>query len=697
MYKRYMILALVLALAIPVFAQEQPLRPMTFADMFSFGRVSDPQVSPDGKFICYVVTNYNMEDNSSNSDIYRVPLAGGTPLRLTTSPKSDAHPRWSPDGTTIAFISSRTGKPQVWLMNSDGTNQRQLTFLSTGAEGVEWSPVGTHLVFASTVYPDCPDDECNRKRDEARAQSHVKARIITSLPYRVWNHWRDDKVSHVFVVPVHGGAPRDVTPGPYDSPPIDLGGHPDYAVSPDGLEIAFVRNTSSMLAASTNNDIFIVNIDGGKPVCITKSNKANDNNPVYSPDGRYIAYRAMARPGYESDKYSLMVYDRKKKVTINLTDGVDRSVAEIIWSRDGKNIFFSAEEEGYRALFQVPVNGGDVLRLLKGVVQITFVQDQTTLDLGTYRTNFQIAPDGKTFVFLGQRMNYPPEVMSMLYDGTKVTDFRQVTFTNDALLRQLDRPAPESFTFKGARNTKVQGWLLRPPGFEEGKKYPMLFLVHGGPQGAWRDYFHYRWNLLLFSSWGYVVVAINPRGSVGFGQKFTDDIRGDWGGKPYQDLMKGLDYVLKKYKFIDKKRIGAAGASYGGYMMNWFLGHTKRFKAIVSHAGVYNLVSMYGATEELWFPEWEFRGTPWTNPKMYAKWSPHRFAAKFSTPTLVSAGELDFRVPVTQSMELFTSLQRRKIPSKFLYFPDEGHLILKPQNARFWYSEVRKWFDKYLK
>ncbi|MBR9977031.1 MAG: S9 family peptidase, partial [Bacteroidetes bacterium] len=441
-----------------------------------------------------------------------------------------------------------------------------------------------------------------------------------------------------------------------------------------------------------------VNIDGSNARCITADNKGNDNQPVYSPDGRSIAYRSMSRAGYEADKYDLKVYNRATGRSTLLTDGVDRSVDEIFWTPDGKRILFTAQEGPYKALFEVPAEGGDILRVLKGMLELQYVHKDTvqTIELGTYRHNFRMHPDGERLIFLGERQNYPAELMSIHYDGQRLTDIRQLTMTNAKLLETIDMPAPELFTFESFDGVEVQGWIIVPPDFDPAESYPMIYLVHGGPQGVWADNFHYRWNTALFASPGFVVVAVNCRGSVGFGQDFTDGVSGDWGGAPYKDLMAGLDYVLEKYPFIDETRLGAAGASYGGYMMNWFLGNTDRFKALFSHAGVYDLTSMYGGTEELWFVEWEFEGTPWTNPEMYDRWSPSRLAANFSTPTYVSHGQLDFRVPIEQSMQLFTALQRQGVESRFLYYPDEGHLVLRPRNSQLWYGEFHDWFRKHL-
>jgi dipeptidyl aminopeptidase/acylaminoacyl peptidase len=675
-----------------------PRHAITVEDMYALGRVGDPQLSPDGKTILYVVTEYSIEKNSSNSDIWSVPLAGGSAVRLTTAGGTDNSPRWSPDGKVIAFISSRDEGSQIWMMNTDGTGQRKITGLSTGIDAFTWSPTGTHLLFTSAVYPDCDSDDCNRAREEQRKANPVKAMIADRLPYRVWNAWKEGKFSHLFVVSAAGGKATDVTPGETDTPPIDLGGHLDFAVSPDGKEVAFVRNTERQVVTNTNNDIWIANLDGSNARCITAKNKANDNQPVYSPDGRFIAYRAMTRPGYEADRQILVLYERSTGATRALTADMDRSVDEVLWTPDSRRLLFTAQDGAYNSLFDVAADGGDVLRVLKGVLSHTYQERDTikSVDIGTYRHDFRLHPDGKTLVFLGERMSHPADVMTAVYEGREVKAFRQVTTVNDEKLKTLDMTSPESFTFKSFDGTEVQGWQLLPPGYDPAKKYPLLLLIHGGPQQVWSDNFHYRWNAEVFAAPGFMVAEINCRGSQGFGQAFQDGVNGDWGGAPYKDLMAGVDYLLKQHPSIDRARMGAAGASYGGYMIDWMLGHTDRFKAFWSHAGVYDLVSMYGGTEELWFPEWEFRGTPWSNPKMYEKWSPSRYAKNFRTPTYVSNGQQDFRVPVEQGMQLFATLQRLGVESRFLYFPDEGHLVLKPRNAQLWYHEFREWFTKHL-
>jgi len=652
-------------------------RAITHDDLFRIKRVSDPQVSPDGQWIAYVVTEYDKPANTSNSDIWLVSINGGEPRRLTDGPESDQHPRWSPEGGKLAFTSSRGGEPQVYLFTIATGDIRQVTTLATGAGGAVWSPDGKQLAFTSNVFPELEGEEANAARLKELEESKVKAHVTDRLLYRHWDQWTDRTRSHVFVQPVSGGRAHDVTPGDYDTPPISLGGSQDFVFSPDSHQICYVKNTDPVVAVSTNNDLFLVELSTGDASQLTE-NPANDNYPQYSPDGRYLAYRAMERAGFEADKYRLILREVASGTNTDLTGHYDRSVGEYLWAPDGSGIYFNAADEGQRAVFHVDLASREVMRLIEG----------------TYNTSLQITPDGQTLVFLRQSMNAPPKVFKRnLVSGEET----QLTHTNDDLLAQLELNPAEEFWFKGAGGASVHGFLLKPPHFDPGREYPLLFLVHGGPQGAWSDNFHFRWNAQLFAAPGYVVVMVNPRGSTGFGQRFTDQISGDWGGKVYKDLMKGLDYVLATCDFIDPDRLAAAGGSYGGYMMNWFESHTDRFKALINHAGPFNLTSAYLHTEELWFPEWEFRGTPWTNPSMYRKWSPHQYIEKFKTPMLVIHGEQDFRVSISEGLQTFTALQRMGVPSKLLYFPDEGHWITKPQNSDLWYETVWDWLATYLK
>ena len=677
--KKFIIILLAFFLLIPYSHAYSQTHPLTFDDFIRIKRVSDPQISPDGSHIAFVITVMDKEQNKSNSDIWLIPSNGGEIQRLTSSPQADYNPRWSPDGKKIAFISTRGGNPQIWLINPFKGEASPLSNIPTGASGVTWSPTGTHLAFISSVYPECQDEECNKKRLEENEKSKVKAEIFDELLFRHWNSWRNGQRTHLFVIPVEGGKAVDVTPGDFDTPPISLGSGHDYAFSPDGKEIIFVRNTDPELKLSlgTNNDIFTTSIEGGKIEQLT-SNKANDNSPHYSPDGRYLVYRAMKRAGFEADKYSLILYDRQSKENTNLTESLDYSVNEIIWSNNSSSIYFSAGEKGRTALFKINISD-------KEVENITNQH---------YLSSLCLSPDSKKLIFLKQSINSPSEINSIDLETKKIN---QITNVNRELLSKLEMNPLEEFWFKGAKKEEIHGLIVKPPFFDPNKKYPLVMLIHGGPQGAWSDNFHYRWNAQMFASPGYVVAMINFHGSTGYGQDFTDSITGDWGGKPYEDIMRGLDFILLNYNFVDKDKLAAAGASYGGYMINWIEGHTNRFDCLISHAGVFDLRSMHGTTEELWFPEWEFKGTPWTNKKMYEKWSPSNFIRNFETPCLVIHGQYDFRVPVTQGFQLFTALQRQNIPSKMLYFPDEYHFIQKPQNAELWWKTIHEWLAHYLK
>ena len=665
----------------------QQKRAITFDDLISWGRVTEPQVSPDGKWIAYTITYYSKETNKGNSDIWIVSVDGGVAKQLTNSPKADKEPRWMPDGKTIAFISALDGEPQVYTVPVTGGEPTKVSSISSGASGLVVSNDGKYFAFASDIFADCPTDSCNKARNDEAEKSKVKAKIFTHLPYRVWDHFTDGKRSHVFIVPSSGGVAVDATPGDFDAPPIDIGGDPDYAFSPDGKEFAFVRNTDPMVAVSTNNDIFTVQLENGIPVGEPKritDNKANDNQPVYSPDGRTIAYRAMKRPGFEADKYDIILYERATGKKTNITESYDRSPDDVLLSPDGKTIYFTSDDQGYHSIYKI------TLPTKKTAAKA----EQVTHNI--YLSGLQLSPDGKTFVFSKTTVRNPHEVWRMDVDGKNL---KQLTTTNDASIAKLEMNAFEEFWFDGAEGKKVEGFLLKPPFFDPGKKYPMVYLIHGGPQGQWDDIVHYRWNPQMFAAPGYVVVLVNPRGSTGYGQQFTDEISGDWGGKVFVDLMNGVEYAMKTYPFIDKDKIAAAGASYGGYMINWIEGHNDKgiFKALVGHDGVFNSVSAYGTTEELWFDEWENKGTPWDNREAYEKFSPSNFVKNFKTPMLVIHSQLDYRLDVSEGYQMFTALQKMGVPSKMLYFPDEGHWILKPLNSELWHKTVMEWLAEYLK
>ena len=679
--KRFPFLAAFVLLALTSAFAQQAASPFTINDLLKVRRVGDPQVSPDGKWIAYSIGDVNKEANRTLTQIYLLPTGGGEPKQLTTGDKSSSTPRWSPDGKTLAFISSREGGAQIWTLEVATGALKKVTSISTGAGDPVWSPDAKMLAFVSDVYPECADDECNRKRDEQVGGSKVTAKVVDRLLFRHWNAWKDGKRTHVFVVPSAGGTARDMTPGDFDAPPFSLGGPSDYAFSPDSKELAFARNTDKVEATSTNSDIFVASVTGGEAQRITGDNKGYDLSPQYSPDGRYVAFRSQATAGFEADRWRVMIYDRQTKQTRELTTGFDLQVDEFVFSPDSKMMYFAAGERGRSPVYAVATGGSAIKKV---------IADGSNGDV-------KITSDGKTFVFTRTSMTMAPEIFRANSDGSGVT---QLTKTNEAFLSSFKLRPAEDIEWEGAAGAKIQGWLIKPANFTPDKKYPLMVLIHGGPQSVFGDAWSNRWNSQVFANAGYVVLMPNPRGSIGFGQQFVNDISGDWGGKAYTDIMNGVAHAAAM-PFVDRERIGAAGASYGGYMINWIEGHNDdprfKFKVLVSHDGVYNLTSMYGATEELWFTDWEFKGTPWTNPEMYERWSPHKFVKNFKTPMLVIHGELDYRVPVGEGLQLFTALQLQGVPSKLLYFPDEGHWVLKPQNSELWYNTVLGWVGQYLK
>lgn len=675
--------------------------------MMALKRVGAPVPSPDGKWVVFDCVDADLEANTRISHLWIVPASGGESRRLNPTPNHEERPRFSPDGKRLIWTSKATDPTQIWMCDFDPNagalvgKPHQVTSISAGADGAIWSSDGKNIVFVSAVYPDCKDDACNKKRDEELKKSKVKAKIFSRLFYRHWSAFTEFKRSHLFVVSAdaradavksavpsgqspdalgtaHATTPRDLTPGDHDVPPFSLGGQDMYAISPDGQEVAYTSNVDEVEATSTNSEIFTVPISGGASKKISTS-PGTDTTPLYSPDGKYLAWRSQARAGFEADKWRLFVQDRQSRNTRQIAQTFEYSIGSFSWTSHPGEIVFTAERRGTSPLFSTSVGA-----------------NWTTIADGDGLHADDLTFSNGILYFTRMSIQAPNEIWRLDVSTGHDTIPTAVTHMNDALLSQIDMQPLESFTFKGANNEEVQGFMVKPPGFDPNKKYPVKFLIHGGPQGAWGNSWTYRWNAELFAATGnYVVVMINFHGSTGYGQKFCDSISGDWGGKPYVDLMKGLDYVEKTYPFIDKDRVAALGASYGGYMVNWIIGHTDRFKCAVSHDGVFNNESAYGTTEELWFPEWEFKGLPWKQRELYRKWSPHLFAEKFKTPTLVIHGQNDYRVDASQGFDLFTTLQRLKVPSKMLYFPDEGHWVLKPQNSRLWYKTVNDWVDQW--
>ncbi len=673
-------LLLTALLLIPFMITAQTKKPLTVNDLWAMKRIGTMDLSPDGKTIAFTVTTYSMKDNKGNTDIYLIDSNGKNLRPLKNSDKSESAPEFLPDGKSISYIVD----DQVHTCNLDGKNDKQVTGLYTGISDYKWSHDGKKMLIISSVYADCPDQACNKETDEKKKDTKADVRIIKHLMFRSWNRWLNDKRSHLFMFNLTANKYYDLNWKMHnDVPPLDLGSGNDFNFSPNDKEIAYTMNPNEVVATSTNNEIYTVNIADVKsnekvPAKKISKSMGVDNQPVYSPDGKYIAFCSMLVPGHESDQQFLFLYDRAAGSLKNLTKGLDRSVGQVVWSPDSKTIYFTANNEIFNSVYKTDVATGKTEVILK---------DHSN-------TGLIVSPDGKTIYFKQQKSTRPYELFSMNSDGG---DVKQITHLNKERLANIEMNPVETFWCEGDQGHKVQSILVKPPFFDPAKKYPLIFLIHGGPQGHWEDDFHYRWNTELFASKGYVVIAPNPTGSTGYGQAFTNAVSKDWGGRPYNDLMDVYDYALKNFNYIDSKNTFAAGASYGGFMINWIEGHTDRFNALVSHDGVFNTVSMYGTTEELWFPEWEFGGTPWTNRELYEKWNPQRFIQNAKTPMLIVEGAHDYRVPEEQAFQLFTSLQRLGVESKLLYYPNEYHFVTKPQDAKVWWNSIFEWFKEHKK
>ncbi len=684
-------------------------RSITFQDLMKVERISAPDIHPDGQFAAFVQSKHDSKENKTSSTIILLDLETGEERDLTPGDHKDSNPKWSPDGSKLAFTSSRKDGSQIWVLPfADGGEAYPVTEGEGGASQLQWASDNKRIAFARSVIvsphfdgnmdsiPEEEKDAIALAKTYGLVNEKSTARIEDKLLYRHWDHWRDRKRTHAFIIDIETKEMEDLTPEDTDVPPISLGGSQDIVISPDGNEIAYVKNPDEVVAESTNNSVYIQKVDGivpvGEPVRISQ-NDAMELEPRYSPDGKFISYLGAEKPTYEADRLRMKLYDRKTKETTNLTGSFDRSPSEYLWSNDGSRILFTAPDRSSISLYGVDVSDGVILQYTSGVFQ----------------TNLRLHPDGRILETREDSMRPSDIFMMTLNDGKQpnlangpdeMDTFDQIvkkiTDHGSIFQDEIDMNPLERFWYQGADEDWVNGFILKPANFDPSKKYPLLFIIHGGPQSAFFDHFHYRWNSQLFSSPGYVVVEINPRGSIGYGHKFTDQISGDWGGRCYEDLIKGLDHVLDNYSFIDREHIAAAGASFGGFMVNWMAGHTNRFNVLVSHDGIFNQETMSYMTEELWFDEWEHGGMPHENRETFQKFSPHLHVQNFKTPMLVIQGELDFRCPVSEGVSLFTALQVMDVPSKFLYFPDEGHWVLKPANSQVWYDTILKFIEEHI-
>jgi dipeptidyl aminopeptidase/acylaminoacyl peptidase len=651
-------------------------------DMLAMERISDPNVSPDGTRVAFNVRVTDLGANRGRTNLWLATTDGSSMRPLTEGSDGAWSARWMPDGKSLAYLAPQDGVVQVWKLTIDTGETSCLTDCPLDVGGFALFPDGERLLLTLDVYPELdPKDALaeTARRDAERAASPVKARIYDELLYRHWDTWEDGKRGHLFVLAE--GEYTDLMPGwDVDCPTKPFGGMEEVAISPDGAEVAFAaKNVGTEAAWSTNVDIWSVATDGrSAPVCLTESNEAYDNSPSYSPDGRWLAWLAMKEPGYESDRQRLMVRDLQHMAepTLVVTARWDRSASSIAWSADSKTIYTSAADVGNRSIFAIGIPDGPVTRLAHE---------------GTNRGP-QVA--GDRILYVHDDLGSPVEIRSMAQDGS---DVKPVTELNANRLAGARIGEWEQFSFPGWNDETVHGYVLKPADYTQGETYPVAFLIHGGPQGSFGDHFHYRWNPQAYAGAGYAAVFIDFHGSTGYGQVFTDSIQGDWGGKPYEDLMKGLDFALERYPFLDGTRVGALGASFGGYMINWVAGHTDRFRCLINHDGNLDERMAYFDTEELWFPERDHMGTPWENPEGYAKHNPILHVDKWKTPMLVIHGAKDYRVVDVQGMATFTALQRQGVPSRLLYFPDENHWVLKPQNSILWHETVISWLDQWLR
>jgi dipeptidyl aminopeptidase/acylaminoacyl peptidase len=652
--------------------EAQDKHPITIDDFLALKTVGDPQPTPDGSVVAYTVSTISLKDNRATSRIHLIDVASGRDRELATGGGSAREPRWTSDGKVLAFISTAEGGAQIWRMVVDSGVPAKVTSVEGGVNDFIWAPNGKALFFTHDLkWP------ANQEMDQRNGDYPTDARVWTDLFFRHWDEWRVGVRQHLFRVDLADGQVTDLTPIDRDVTTLALGGS-DLAISKPGTEIAMVFNPDSSVATSTNNDIFVAGPDGSARQAIT-TNPANDNSPTYSPDSRYIAYLAMAVPGFESDRQQIWLYQRASGRRAALGSTWNLSVAAISWTNDSHALIAEVEERGEHVFYRVEVPSGHRSRILSGGVN-------TSLAI----------PRGKDIlVFLHQTATRPAEVYLA---GTDGDGMHQISHINDEKLNHLELSPLEPFGFVGSLGDSVHGYLMKPPGFTERSRYPLLYIIHGGPQGAWLDNWHARWNYAMFAARGYVVAAVNFHGSTGYGQSFTNSISRHWGDYPYEDLMKGVDY-LATLPFVDTTRMGALGGSYGGYMVYWMAGHTTRFRALMAHDGIFNTVSMSGTTEELWFPSWEFGGNQLSQVARATmeKWSPANYLANWVTPMLVVHSQQDFRVDVSEGMQAFTALRLRGIPAKFLYFPDEGHWVLRPRNRRIWWGTVMDWMDQYLR
>jgi dipeptidyl aminopeptidase/acylaminoacyl peptidase len=669
----------------PAFTLAAPASAFTASDLVQLRRVSDPQASPDGRLVAFVLRETDMEADRGRTDLWLVETGAAKPLarRLTQNPATDSSPRWSPDGRHVYFLSSRSGSSQVWRLSLDGGEAQQVTDYPLDVGSFRVSPRGDRLALSLEVFPDCADLDCSAKRQAQRGKAKAKAsgRAYDELIVRHWDTWRDGTLSNLFTA-VFGADGRAAAPVNVSGrlranvPSKPFGGDEEYAFSPDGATLVFSARIADRAEAwSTNFDLYEAAADGsGTPRNLTADNPAWDTQPVFLANGD-LAWLAMERPGFEADRFHVVLREARSGRVRALTRDWDRSIGRLTASHDGRSLLAAADDIGQHALFSIETGAGKVTRLV-GSGQVT---------------EFSAMPGGAVIAWAS--LAAPAD----LFAATGRGEPRRLTRVNADILDQRALGEFEQFSFPGWNDEKVHGYVVKPHGFVAGRKYPIAFIVHGGPQVSFGNQWSWRWNAQAFAGRGYAVVFIDFHGSPGYGQAFTDSISQDWGGKPLVDLQKGLDAALARYDWLDGSRACSLGASYGGFMQNWIAGQwPDRFRCIVNHAGIFDTRTMYYTTEELWFTEWENGGPYYKVPEIHEKFNPSAHVTKWRTPMLVTHGALDYRVPYSQGLATFTALQRQGVESRLLFFPDENHWILKPANAVQWHDEVFAWLDRHL-
>ncbi len=685
MPKRCAPLALALLLCLPAAAAETG-RAFTLEDLYRVKAVAEPAISPDGKTIVYAVGTLDWAAKKRTAALWRMNADGTDARAITAGTARDEHPAFSPDGKTLAFVSTRTGDPQLFFLPLAGGEPEQKTSFPGGVESPRFSKDGRYVLFAADVVPACgADAACNKKAKDARDANKIKAHLADSLLYRHWTSWKDGTRTHVLLLdlrePDAAKAIRDLTPGDFDAPPFSLGGGGEYDLSPDGAELAFASNRDRDPAFSTNADVWTVPLSAdakalASPKNLTEKNQGYDGEPRYSPDGKLLAFKRQLTPRFEADRFRIIVRDRATGAETDLTKAFDDNVRDFAFSKDGTRIFYTAEVKGRTPLYEIVLGTG----------KIREISAVGTLDA------WALSPDASFAVAARRRIGNPAELWRFDVASPAGGAGTRLTTHNAAFEKEVDVRPAEEISVPGADGKPVQVWIVKPHGFDPAKKYPLILNVHGGPQQQWADAYRGDWQ--VYPGAGYVVAFPNPHGSTGFGQAYTSAISGDWSGKVMTDISKVAD-ALEKLPYVDRDRMGAMGWSWGGYAMMWLEGHTTRFKALAAMMGVYDLRAMYSSTEEMWFPHWDLKGAPWENPALYKAQSPSEYVTAFKTPCLVITGERDYRVPYTQSLEFFGDLQARGVPSRLVVFENAGHWPSAFEMALY-YAAHLDWFHRYL-